>query len=91
MLGGIKMVRTKRERPLRDAVSNASRTISSSTVVIRKGFDYLNIQMDGLLSEAKLDLLTDSIEQLDDVAQVLGWSAKELASAKAKVIAQYQV
>ena len=85
------MSRTKRERPLRDAVSNASRTISSSTVVIRKGFDYLNIQMDGLLSEAKLDLLQDQLEQTNELAEVLGWSAKELATAKSAILAQYQL
>ena len=83
--------RTKRERPLRDAVNNVSRTVSSSTVVTRKVFDYLNIQMDGLLSEAKLDLLVDSIENLEEASEVLDWSDKDLATAKANLIKEFQL
>ena len=83
--------RTKRERPLRDAVSNASRTVSSSTVVVRKVFDYLNIQMDGLLSEANLDLLQDNIEQLEEAGEVLGWSDAELGKAKKALLDTFTV
>ena len=85
------MSRTKRERPLRDAISNVSRTVSSSTTVIVKSFEYLNIQLDGLLSEAKLDLLVDSIENLEDASVVLGWTKAELSTAKAELISKFKL
>ena len=85
------MRNNKRERPLRDAVANVSRTISASTSVAQKSFEYLNIQLDGLISEAKLDSLQDQLEQLEEVSELLNWSDKDLATAKSKVLASFEL